>query len=139
MYDSVLGVFNTVQYGTPCNKDSVHVTVPFSFVQGLKTSKRNNTHYKNKYKKKLYPTPLIVPRIIELSKDIDPHLDKRVAPLTVITMDLDVHEPEALGRPTGTGPGVGSNPCNIKHQQPKPNHYNGRNESTYIFSARVHK
>ena len=49
LYDSVPGVFNTVQYGTPCNQDFVPVTVPFSFVQGLKTSKRNNTHYKTSF------------------------------------------------------------------------------------------
>ena len=48
MYDTVPGVFNTVQYGTPCNQDSLSVTVPFSFVQELKTSKRNNTHLRNK-------------------------------------------------------------------------------------------
>ena len=29
LYDTVPGVFNTVQYGTPCNQDSVHVTVHF--------------------------------------------------------------------------------------------------------------
>ena len=46
MYDIVPSVFNTVHYGTPCDQDYVPVTVPFSFVQGLKTSKRNNTHYK---------------------------------------------------------------------------------------------
>ena len=79
MYDIVPGVFNIVNYGTPCNQDSIHVTVPFSFVQGYKTSKR-----------KLSRTPLIVPRIIELSKDANPHLDQRVAPLTVITTDVVV-------------------------------------------------
>jgi len=49
MYDTVPGVFNTVQYGTLCNKDFVPATVSFSFVQGFKNFKRNNTHYKNKY------------------------------------------------------------------------------------------
>ena len=39
MYDDVLGVFNTVQYGTPCNQDFVPDSVPFSFAQGLKTAK----------------------------------------------------------------------------------------------------
>jgi hypothetical protein len=52
LYDVVSGVVNAVQYGTPCNQDYVPVTVPFSFVQGLQTFKRNNTHYKNKYKRK---------------------------------------------------------------------------------------
>ena len=115
MYHTVPGVPNTVQYSTPCNPDYVPITVPFSFVQGLKTSKRNNTHFKNKYKKKFSRTPLIVPRIIELSKDVDPHLDQRVAPLTAITMDLVVLELEALGGPTGTWRGAGSNPSNIKY------------------------
>ena len=84
-YHTVPGVSNTVQYSTPCNPDYVPVTVPFSFVQGLKSSKRNNTHFKNKYKKKFSRTPLIVPRIIELSKDADPHLDQGLIldPLTV--------------------------------------------------------
>ena len=79
-------MFNTVQHGTPFNQGFVLVTVTFSFEQGLKTSKRNNTHYKNKYlKKKFSRTPLIVPRIIELSKDADPHLDRREASLTVMS------------------------------------------------------
>jgi hypothetical protein len=73
-------VFNALQYGTPRYQDFVHVTVPFSFVQRLKTSKRNNTHYKNKYKKKFSRTPLIVPRIVEFSKDDYPHLEQRVTP-----------------------------------------------------------
>ena len=63
-YDNVPSVFSTVQYGTPCNQNSVPITVPFLFVEGLKTSKRNNTHFKNKYKKIFSRTPLIVPRII---------------------------------------------------------------------------
>ena len=29
MYDIVPGVFNTIQYGTPCNQDFVPITVPF--------------------------------------------------------------------------------------------------------------
>ena len=29
MYDNVPGVFNIVQYGTQCNQDYIHVTVPF--------------------------------------------------------------------------------------------------------------
>ena len=40
--------------------------------------------------------------MIELSKDVDPHFDQRVAPLTDITMDLVVPKPRALGAPTGT-------------------------------------
>jgi len=43
LYNIVLGVFDAVQYGTPCNPDFVPITVPFSFVEGLKTTKRNNT------------------------------------------------------------------------------------------------
>ena len=131
MYDTVPGVFNTVQNGTPCiNQDCVHVTVPFSFVQGLKTYKRNNTHYKNKYKKKFSSTPFIATRIIELFKDVDPNLDQRAVPLTIITMDLIVLEPETLGGPTRTSPGVSSNPSNIKYQQPKLNNCSGGKEST---------
>ena len=85
LYDTVPGVFNAVQYGTPYNQDYVPATVPFSFVQGFKTSTHNNTHFKNKYKKKSSRAPLIVPRIIELPKDADPHLDQGLIldPLTV--------------------------------------------------------
>ena len=36
MYDNLPSMFDAVQYGTPCNQDSIHVTVPFLFVQGLK-------------------------------------------------------------------------------------------------------
>ena len=88
MYDIVPCVFNTVQYGTPCNQDSVHVTVPFSFVQGLKTSKSKNTHLRNKYNKKFSRTTLIVPRIIDQSKDTHPHLDQGLIldPLKIVTM-----------------------------------------------------
>ena len=75
LYNNVLGVFYAVQYGTPCNPDFVPIAVPFSLVEGLKYSKRNNTHYENKYNKK-NRTPLIVPRIIEPSKDVDLHLDQ---------------------------------------------------------------
>ena len=56
----------------------------------------------------------------------------------VVTMDLVVPEPEALGGPTGTWLGVGSNPSNIKYQQPKPNHFRGGKESTFRFSTGVH-
>ena len=76
LYDIVPGVFNTVQYGTPCNQNCVPATVPFSFVQGFKTSKHNNTHYKHKcLKKNCSRTPIIIPGIIELTKNDDPHLD----------------------------------------------------------------
>jgi len=54
-------------------------------------------------------------------------------------MDLAVPEPEALGGPTGTWPRVGSNLSNIKYQQPKPYHYSGGEESTFRFSAGMHK
>ncbi len=59
------------------NSMYVPLTVRLPFVQGLKTPKRKNTHFKIKYlKKKKFPrTPLLAPRIIELSKDADPHLD----------------------------------------------------------------
>ena len=50
-----------------------------------------------------------------------------------------VPEPKALGGHTGTWPGVGSNPSNIKYQQPKPNHFSDGKESTFRFSAGVHK
>ena len=53
-------------------------------------------------------------------------------------MDLVVPKPKALGGPTGIRPGVGSNPSNIKYQQPKPNQCSGGEESTYIFSEGVH-
>jgi hypothetical protein len=84
MYDIVPCVFDGVQYGTPCIQDCVHVTVPFSFVQGIKNYKRNNTHFKHKYlKEKFSRIPLIVLRIIEIYMDVDPHLDHRAAPLIV--------------------------------------------------------
>ena len=69
---------STVQSKNSLNSISVPLTVPLTFVQGLNTPKRKNTHFKNKYlKKKNFPrTPLLVPRIIELSKDADPHLDR---------------------------------------------------------------
>ena len=56
----------------------------FLFVQGFKTSKRSNTHSEKRRKNKFSRTPLIVPRIIELSKDVDPHLDQD-ASLTVMS------------------------------------------------------
>jgi hypothetical protein len=99
---------------------------------------------RNKYtkKNKLSRTPLLVPRIIDHSKDANPHLDQN-NPLTVITMDLEVAplvvlEP-APGDPEITRTGVCSNSSLIKHQHPKPNHTSGGEEESYRFSARVHK
>ncbi len=51
LYNTVPNVFDAVQYGTPCNPDFVPIMAPFSFVEGLKISKHNNTRYKSKYKK----------------------------------------------------------------------------------------
>ena len=107
IYGTILGVFDALHYGTPCNQDYVHVTAPFSFLQGLNSSKRSNSHLRNKYNKKHSRTPLIVPNIIDQYKDVDPHRDQRAAPLSrVITMDMFVSEPEDLGGPTGTWPRV---------------------------------
>ena len=109
---------STVQSKSILSTILVPLTVPLAFVQGLKPSKRSNTHCKNKYKKKKFPrTPLLVPRIIELSKDADPHLDQGliVDPLIVVTMGLAVPEPDAIGQPPkGFYPGVGSNPSTIE-------------------------
>jgi hypothetical protein len=44
LYNVVLGVLHAVQHGKPCNRDYVPFMVPLSFIQGLKTSKRSNTH-----------------------------------------------------------------------------------------------
>ncbi len=78
---------STVQSQNSLDSILVPLTIPLTFVQGLKNPKRKNTHNKNKYKKKnTFPRiPLHVPRIIELSKDADPHLDQGliVYPLTV--------------------------------------------------------
>ena len=136
---------STLQSDKFLNTILVPLTVPLAFVQGLKPSKRNNTHLKNKYlKKRKFPrTPLLVPRIIELSKDVDPHLDHALIldPLTVVTMGLAAPELDALGQPFNAGfyPEVSSNPSTIKHQHPKPNHESGGEEISYIFSAWVHK
>jgi len=62
----------------------------------------------------------------------DPHLDQRAAPLTLITMNWVVSEPEALGGPTVTYAWVCSNPSNIKYQQPKHFVVAGRNLRTYF-------
>jgi hypothetical protein len=58
LYNTIPGALDAVQCGTTCNQYYVLVTVPFSFVQGFKTSKRNNTHYENKYKKKNLSYPI---------------------------------------------------------------------------------
>jgi len=113
--------------------NTIHLplTVPLAFVQGLKASKRNNTHFKNKYlkKRKFSRTPLLVPRAIELYKIVDPHLDQGLILdlLIVVTMDQVVPEPDALGPPFNACfyPGVSSNPSTIKHHHPKPNHESG--------------
>ena len=75
---------DTQEYGTLSNLNYVPVTVPPSFVQGLSMPKRNNSGLRNKYIKmrKLSRTPIGVPRNIEYSKDVDPHLDQS-NPLTV--------------------------------------------------------
>ncbi len=100
---------STVQSNNILNTILVPLTVPLTFVQGLKPSKRKNTHIKNKHlKKKNFPrTPLLVPRIIELSKDANPHLDLGliIDPLTVVTMGLAVPELVALGQPLSEGLG----------------------------------
>ena len=74
----------TQKYGTMSNFNDVPATVPPSFVQGLSTPKRNNSGLRNKYIKmrKLSRTPIVVSRIIEYSKDADPHLDQN-NPLTI--------------------------------------------------------
>ena len=76
----------TQEYGTLSNFNYLPATVPPSFVQVLSTPKRNNSGLRNKYIKmrKLSRTPIIVvPMIIEYSKDVDPHLDQN-NPLTVM-------------------------------------------------------
>ena len=85
--------------------------------------KRNDSCLRNKYTKKQVKTrsPLIVPRIIDYSKDADPHLDQRNT-LTVKTMDLEV-APQAVpervpGAPEITRTGVCSNPSPIKREGP---------------------
>ena len=54
-------------------------------------------------------------------------------------MDLAVREPKALGGSTGTWPGVGTNPSNIKYHHPKAYQCSDGKESTYIFSEGMHK
>ncbi len=69
---------STVQSKNSLDSIPLPLTIPLTFIQGLKNPKRKNTQCKNKYKKKnTFPrTPLLDPRIIELSKDADPHLDQ---------------------------------------------------------------
>ncbi len=78
-------------YDTLSKLNYVPATVPPSFVQGLYIPKRTDSCLRNKYTKKrnLSRTPLVVPRIIDHSKDANPHLDQS-NPRTVITMDLEV-------------------------------------------------
>jgi hypothetical protein len=91
---------------------------------------------RNKYtkKKKFSRTPLIVPRIIDHSKDANPHLDQN-NPLTIINMDLEVaplDAPELIpGAPEITQTGVCSNSYLIKHQHPKSNPASGGEEESY--------
>jgi hypothetical protein len=106
--------------------------------------RRTDTCLRNKYTKqrKLSRTPLVVPRIIDHSKDANPHLDQS-NPLTVITMDLEV-APLAVprlvpGAPEITRTGVCSNSFPVKHyQHPKPNYARGGEEESNKFSAGVH-
>ncbi len=69
---------DSVPHGTILGPEIVPLTVPFTFLQGLKMPRRIDSHSKNKYTKirKNSRTPLFVPRIIEHSKDADPHLDQ---------------------------------------------------------------
>ena len=150
-YGSIPGVIDpttvrtdSVPHCTILSPEIVPLTVPFTFFQGLKMPRRIDSHLRNKYTKirKNSRTPLTVPRIIEHSKDADPHLDQS-NPLTVITMDLEnapLAFPEpAPGVPKGTRTGVSSNPSTIQYQNPKPNHSAGGEEVPYRFSAGIHK
>ena len=136
---------DTQEYGTLSNLNYVPATVPPSFVQGLSTPKRNNSSLRNKYIKmrKLSRTPIVVSRIIEYSKDDDPHLDQS-NPLIVVSMDLEdaplaVLEP-VPGAPEITRTGVCSNSSPIRRSHhPKPNHARGGEEESYRFSAGVQK
>ena len=72
------------KYDTLSKSNYVPATVPPSFVQGLYIPKRTDSCLRNKYtkKRKLSRTSLVVPRIIDHSKDANPHLDQS-NPLTV--------------------------------------------------------
>jgi hypothetical protein len=106
--------------------------------------KRTDSCLRNKYtkNKKISRTPLIVPRIIDHSKDANPHLDQN-NPLTVKTMDLEVAPldvPKLVpGAPEITRTGVCSNSSPIKNQHPKPKHASGGEEESYRCCAGVHK
>ena len=78
------GISTGVQiYDTLSNLQDVPATVPPSFVHGLFIPKRTDSCLRNKYmKKRKLSRTLVVPRIIEYSKDADPHLDQN-KPLTV--------------------------------------------------------
>jgi hypothetical protein len=93
-------------------------------------------------KEKISRNQLIVPRIIDHSKDGNPHLDQN-NPMTVITMDFEV-APLAVLEPVPGAPeiiqtGVCSNSSPNKHHHLKPNHTSCGKEESYRFSARVHK
>jgi len=83
--------------------------------------KRTDSCLRNKYtkKEKKSRTPLIVPRIIDHSKDVDPHLVQS-NPLRVKTMDMEVAPlviPELVpGAPEITRTGLCSNSSPIKDQ-----------------------
>ena len=141
-YVTVPEITSTIHYGTSFNQDLVSVTVPIplnsvqfdtcnivpvydivppSFVQGLYMPKRTDSCLRNKYtkKEKKSRTPLIVPRIIDHSKDVDPHLVQS-NPLRVKTMDMEVAPlviPELVpGAPEITRTGLCSNSSPIKDQ-----------------------
>jgi hypothetical protein len=86
---------------------------------------------------------MVVPRIIDHSKDANPRLDQ-VNSLTIITMDLEV-APVAFLEPVPEAPEITrtrvcSNSSPIKHQKHlKPNHASGGEKESYKFSAGVHK
>ena len=81
---------NTEDYGTLSKLEYVHVMVPPSFVQGLIMPKRTDSCLRNKYTKKrtLSRTPIVVPRIIDHSKDANPHLDQ----VNALTINWWLHE-----------------------------------------------
>ena len=97
---------NIEDYGTLSKLDYVSFMVPPSFVQGLNMPKRTDSCLRNKRtkKRKLSRTPIVVPRIIEHSKDANPHLDQ-VNSLTVITMDLEA-APVAVLEPVPGAPEI---------------------------------
>ena len=94
---------NDAQFDT-CNIVPLYDIVPSSFVHGLYMPKRADSCLRNKYtkKKRNSHTPLIVSRIIDHSKDDDPHLDQ-INPQTDKTMDLEV-APLAVPQPVPGAP-----------------------------------